>query len=156
MYNIGNLAQLFTINNMIGGMKYKSYNSCKSNTMEKTMKDFEKNKLKDRGDNIIKNRNQAIAIGLSTVHSSCKYNPSEKLDLIDKVNKDLNNKDKELNLTNIIETKDAINILLKKGNTKQIYVFKKLLWDKILNNMVKDGKLNKKEWEEIKKIHELK
>ena len=40
--NISNLAQLFTINNMIGGMKYKSYNTCKNDTMEKTMKEFVK------------------------------------------------------------------------------------------------------------------
>jgi hypothetical protein len=155
MYNLSNLAKLFT-NNMFGGMKYKSYNSCRTDTMEKTMKDFEKKKLKDRGENIINNRKQAIAIGLTTVHAECKYNSSEKVDLIEKVNRDLNTIDKMLNLTNIIETKDAIKILLKKKNSKQIYVFKKLLWDKILNNMVKDGKLNKQEWEEIKKIHNLK
>ena len=61
---------------------------------------------------------QAIAIALSQASTKCEYNKEDQKKLIDKVDKDLNNKDKKILLSNLIETKDAIEILLKNVRDK--------------------------------------
>jgi hypothetical protein len=139
---------------LYGGMKETMYKKCKDTIIEETIHEFKNKKLKDRGDKIIKNKDQAIAIALSQSHSMCTRNSSEIKKLIDKVDRDLNNI-KKLNLTDVIETYDAIKILIKKGKYKKVYTFKKLLWDKIikqqLNNIIIDTNI----WEEIRKINNL-
>jgi hypothetical protein len=145
--NLSNLAKLS------GGSK--SYDVCKSDKVSKVMKEFENNELKDRSGKVIKNQKQAIAIALSQAQNSCKYNPTDVKKLVDKVNTDLNEKDKSLNLSNIIETKDAIEQLNKMGKSKRARMFKKLLWDKIIDSQRSGETLNLNIWNEIKKIHEL-
>jgi L-lactate utilization protein LutC len=132
-----------------------SYDKCKSDIISDTMKEFKNKKLKDRGGKVIKKRDQAIAIALSQSQSQCKYTPSDVKKLIEKVNNDLNDKNKELNLTNIIETKNAIESLLKMKKSKRIWMFKKLLWDKIIDNQLNENNINDNMWKEIKKIHNL-
>lgn len=130
----------------------KSHNVCKSNKVSSVMKEFEKKKLKDRAGKTIKNRKQAIAIALNQSQSVCKYNKSDVEKLLNKVNKDLNNKNKLLNLTDIIETKDAIEELSKMNKKKDITIIKKLLLDKIINEHINGQTLDHNMWSEIKKI----
>ena len=142
--SLKNLAKLY------GGAQ--SYQECTSNKIAQTMHEFNDKKLKDRANKIIKNRKQAIAIALSQADSNCKYNPEEKKELIIKVNEYLNS-DKPLNLSKINEIKKAIEILESKGKNKQIYVFKKLLFDKIIKIHLSGESIEKNIWEEIKNIH---
>lgn len=133
----------------------KSYDVCKSDKVRTVMEEFKYKKLKDRSGKIIKNNKQAIAIALSQAQASCKYNPSDIKKLIDKVNEDLNEKDKKIILSNLIETRDAIINLNKSGKSKRSWMFKKLLWDKIIDSQQKGEILSANMWNEIKKIHEL-
>ena len=146
MSNLKNLIKLS------GGTK--SYKECSSEKISQTMHEFNDRTLKDRANKVIKNRNQAIAIALSQADTKCKYNPEEKKSLIKKVNDDLNS-DKALNLSNIIETKKAIEILHSKGKHKQIYIFKKLLFDKVIKTHLSGDSLEKNMWNELKEIHEI-
>lgn len=142
--NLANLVKLY------GGAK--SYHECSTEKIAQTMHEFNDMKLKDRANKIIKNKKQAIAIALSQADSKCKYNSDEKNQLIKKVNENLNT-DKPLNLSNVIETKKAIEILGSKDKHKQIYIFKKLLFDKIINAQLSGESLSKNIWKEIKQIH---
>lgn len=47
------------------------YEKCKENKMNKIMKEFESDKLKNRSNKKIKSRKQAVAIGLSISESKC-------------------------------------------------------------------------------------
>ena len=132
----------------------KSYQKCANEKISKTMHEFADKKLKDRNEKVIKNKKQAIAIALSQANSQCKYNPDEKKSLINKVNADLNS-DKELNLSNIIEIKKAIGFLQAKGKGKQIYVFKNLLWNKIITTHIHGKFMDQNMWEEVKQIQKI-
>lgn len=151
----GSKSHIASLKNLVvlyGGTK--SYEDCKSEKVSKTMHEFNDRKLKDRGEKIIKNKKQAIAIALSQVESKCKYNPEEKKSLINKVNDDLKS-DKELNLTNLIETKKAIEILQSTGKYKKIYILKNLLFNKIIKFHLKYETMGKNMWTEIKNIQEI-
>ncbi len=149
--NFSNLAKLFYCQE--GGTK--SYKICKSDKVRQVIDEFKDKKLKNRNGEIISNKKQAIAIALSQAQSVCKLNSIDIKKLIEKVNTDLNDLDKRLNLTNIIETKNAIEQLNKSDKTKRVYIFKKLLWNKIINMELSGESLNKNMWNEIKKIHNL-
>ncbi len=137
-----------------GGSK-DTYDSCKKKVMENIMHEYKHNKLKDRAKHKIKRQDQAIAIGLSKVEDTCLYNKDDVIKLLDKVHNDLNNKEKELILTNIVETKHALIELMKLRKSKKIYIYKKLLWDKIIKSGLKGESLNKNMWDEIKQINDL-
>lgn len=145
--------KIFNLINLYGGAK--NYASCKSDKVSQVMDEFKEGKLKGRDNKIIKNQKQAIAIALTQASNKCEYNKEDENKLIEKVDKDLNNKDKKILLSNLIETKDAIEILLKNGKSRRVYIFKKLLWDKIIDTQRNNQQLEMNMWDEIKKIHEL-
>jgi len=132
-----------------------SYDKCKSNKIRKIIDEFNDGKLKSKNNKKITNKKQAIAIALNEASNKCKYNDDDIKKLIEKVNENLNNIDKNLNLTNLIETKEAIQFLIKYGKLKKVYIFRKLLWDKIIDSQRKNILLDKNMWDEIKKIHNL-
>lgn len=146
-----NLANLVKLN----GGTATLYNVCKSDQVSKVMKEYKNKKLKDRSGKVIKNQKQAIAIALNQSQNSCQYNLADVKKLVEKVNANLNEKNKPLNLSNIIETKDAIKQLNKLGKPKKALMFKKLLWNKIIDSQRSKKSLNSNMWDEIKKIHEL-
>lgn len=146
------LVKLKNLVKLYGGAQ--SYQTCSTNKIAQTMHEFNDRKLKDRANKIIENKKQAIAIALSQVDSQCKYNQEEKTQLIYKVNAILNS-DKPLNLSNLIETKKAIEILESKGKNKQIYNYKQLLFNKIINLHLLGESMDKNMWKEIKNIHKL-
>ncbi len=131
-----------------------SYRECANKKISKIMHEFADKKLKDRGDSIIKNKKQAIAIALNQADTQCKYTPSEKQSLISKVNENLNSS-QELNLSNIIDTKKALEFLKAKSKYKKIYIFKKLLWDKIIQMQLDEINLDKNAWKEIAQIQKI-
>jgi LDH2 family malate/lactate/ureidoglycolate dehydrogenase len=153
MFSLKNLSLLNDYDDMVGGAK--SYKECKSEKISQTMREFKQGKLKNRADIKITDEKQAIAVALSQAQSKCSYAKTDLKELIDKVDRDLNQSDKKIILSNLIETKDAINELKKKGKHKRVYVYKKLLWDKIIESGRKGEELDKNMWDEIKKIHEL-
>lgn len=146
--NFANLAKL-------SGGAAKSYDLCKSEKVSTTMKEFKEGALANRSGKTITDKKQAIAIALSQAQTSCKYNPDDAKKLLTKVDQDLNEEKKKINLTNLIETKDAITLLYKMGKSKRVYIFKKLLWNKIINEQRSGESLDSNMWNEIKKIHEL-
>jgi hypothetical protein len=146
MFNLANLALLQT-----GG----SYETCKKKQFKEVMKEFKDKELKLRSGKPITDKKQAIAIALNKVDDKCSYTPSESDKLVSKVNDDLNDKSKEIILSNLVETKNAVEHLIKKGKSKRAWIFKKLLWDKIIDSQMKDKKLDKNMWEQIKEIHQL-
>lgn len=148
MYSLKNLA-------LIGGAT--SYNKCKSDKVREIMEEFKNKELKTRNDKVVTNQKQAIAIALNQAQSSCKYNKSEAMDLIEKVNRDLNDPDKTITLSSIIETKNALENLVKLKKHKRVYMFKKMLWDKIIRIELGklENKLNENIWNEIKKINDF-
>jgi hypothetical protein len=129
----------------------QSYTKCSSNKIRKTMDEFADKKLKDRGGRVVTNKKQAIAIALSQADAKCQYNPQEVKMLITKVNEELNSP-KDINLSNVIETKKAIGMLKSQSKPKQIYRFKKLLFDKVIATHLDGKSLSKNIWEEIYQI----
>ena len=132
-----------------------SHKECSNEIMSKTIHEFKKDKLKGRNDKIIKNKDQAIAIGLSQVESNCKYDKDEMKNLLNKVNSDLNDNEKPLILSNLIETKKAIEHLVNNKKSKRAYFFKKQLWLKVINAHLKGLSLEKNFWDELKNINKL-
>ena len=132
-----------------------SYGDCKKKIMKDTMIEYKNKKLKGKGDYLVKSKEQAIAIGLNKAHDECKYTKTDIEKLIDKVNEDLNNIDKDINLTNLTELRDVIMHLEKNKKSRRSYVFKSLLWNKIIK-MHRDGKsLDKNMWNVINEINEI-
>jgi transcriptional regulator NrdR family protein len=119
------------------------------------MEEFKKNRLKSRNGSIVTNQKQAMAMALSMAHSKCSIDKDEMKELIKKVNTDLNNMNKDIILSNLIEIKDVLLYLHKKNKSKNVYVFKSLLWDKIIHMHKNGKKLNKNMWDEIEEINEI-
>ena len=132
-----------------------NHKECSDEIMSKTIHEFKKDKLKGRDDKIIKNKDQAIANGLSQVEAKCSYDKDEIKKLLDKVNSDLNDDKKPLILSNLIETKKAIEHLIKDKKSKRAYVFKKLLWEKVITAHINGSSLEKNFWDELKDINEI-
>lgn len=55
-----------------------NYEKCKMEKMDTIMKEYESGKLKSRGTTYVKNRKQAIAIGLSISEKQCSNKFSKK------------------------------------------------------------------------------
>jgi L-lactate utilization protein LutC len=149
-----NLTKLY---DMIGGYKkkYSSYENCKDDIISTTMKEYNKNKLKTRYGYPVTTKSQAIAIALNQTHSKCKYNKEEKVHLLNKVEKDFNNKNKEIILSNLVEINDAIVLLMNENKHKKAEELKDLLWNKIIDTYRSDNSLDMNMWDEIKKINDL-
>jgi hypothetical protein len=130
-----------------------SYEKCHNSVMHDIMHEYKNKELKDRGNNIVTNIKQAKAIGLSQAHTKCTRNKEEIKNLLNKVNKDLS-KNKEVNLTDVIETYDAIILLTKMKKLKIIKKFKDLLLQKIIKMQINNKKLSIHIWHEIKKIYD--
>ncbi len=124
--------------------------------MEETMKEFEKNKLKQRDDKIIKNRKQAVAIGLSRVEDKCKYSKDEYKLLEKKVLEFLASKPEEkIPLSRVIETKQLIEHYFKQKDYKKCKKFEILLWHYIVGSVSMNIEITDNIWTELKAIKQL-
>jgi len=128
-----------------------SYKECSSNIMEKTMKEYEDHKLKQRDGKIIKNHSQAIAIGLSLVQKNCKYTKEEMMKLITHVDEFLEKKGK-VKLTNVIQTKTVINYYLKKKNYKKSFNYLAMLIERVHKSKLGSDDTSKHIINEMKNI----
>ena len=144
-FNLKNLA-------LLGG----NFKKCKEQIFKNDMELFKKHKLKTHHRQVT-NKKQALAIALNQTQLKCldKMSEEEITKLINKVNNDLDDTKKELLLSNLIETKNAIIILNDMKKSKKAYYFKKLLWDKIIDSHRKGLQLDKNMWNIIKEIHNL-
>jgi hypothetical protein len=133
----------------------KSFLKCHDNIISNNMHEFKQKKLKLKNNKIVENPKQAIAISLNQIQKKCQYNSEEIKELYKKVNSDLNDKDKEINLTNIIELKNIIKYLFLNNKIKKINNLKNLLWNKIINLYNHDLFLNKNIWNELNKIEKI-
>ena len=130
----------------------KSFSKCHDTIISNNMHDFKEKKLKLKNNKIVDNKKQAIAISLNQIQKECHYNSEEIKELYKKVKNDLNNKDKEINLTNINELKNIIKYLYINNKINKINNLKNLLLNKIINLYNNNLYLNKNIWKELNKI----
>ena len=129
------------------------HDKCSKKIMDKTMKDFEKRKLKQRDEKIIKDRKQALAVGLSRVEDECKYSSKE----FKEIEKNLHNflqeepSDKII-LSRIIETRQLIEYFYKEKNFKKCKKFEILLWHDVVSAVSKSIEVSQNVWKELKAI----
>lgn len=137
-----------------------TYSKCKEKIMDSYMKKYERGELKSSNEKIVKNRLQAVAIGLSMSEKLCESKIS-KSDIVDKetrVNVMLFGKSKEgellatkLQLSNV---KNAIFLLefykKKRINKKYVELKNNLLSRALL--AFGDGNLTTNVYKEIKKL----
>lgn len=133
----------------------KSFSKCKNDIISNNLNNFKQKKLKLKNNKIVENSKQAIAISLNEVQTKCQYNLEELKELYKKVKNDLNEKTKEINLTNIIELKNIIKYLFINNKIKKINNLKNLLWIKIIYLYRNNLYLNKNIWNELNKIEKI-
>ena len=133
----------------------KSFSKCKNDIISNNLNNFKQKKLKLKNNKIVENSKQAIAISLNEVQTKCQYNLEELKELYKKVKNDLNEKTKEINLTNIIELKNIIKYLFINNKIKKINNLKNLLWIKIIYLYRNNLYLNKNIWNELNKIKNI-
>lgn len=122
------------------------YEDCKKNIMHKIVTEYSNKKLKSRNGKPIKNKKQAIAIGLSISEKECKkyFSKEDMKKLQIKVDKFMD-KDK-ISYSGILDCIKYINML--NGKKKNEYEYKLITFvlkiskkneinDKILNELIK-------------------
>ena len=133
-----------------------SHKKCSKKIVEKTMKEYEKRKLKQSDDKIIKNRKQAIAIALSKVDDECKYTKSEYEILEDNVEEFFNTPiDKNIPLSKIVEIRKLIEYYYSKKLYKKCHKYEVLLWHYIIFAASKGIEISDNIWKELKAIKKL-
>jgi hypothetical protein len=133
-----------------------SHDKCSKNIMDKTMKDFEKRKLKQRDEKVIKDRKQALAVGLSRVEDECKYSSKEFKEVEKNLNKFLLEEPSDkIVLSRVIEARQLIEYFYKEKNFKKCKKFEILLWHYIVSAVSKNIEVSQNVWKELKAIKKL-
>lgn len=133
-----------------------SYKKCSRKIMTEVMDEFKEKKLKSRKEEIIKNRKQAVAIGLSTVENKCVYSKDEYKQLEKKVLEFLASKpEKKIPLSRVIETKQLIEHYYKEKNYRKCKKFEILLWHYIVASVSLHIEITNNIWSELKAIKKL-
>ena len=118
---------------------------------------LKKKKLKISGSRIVKDRKQALAIGLNTAQRNCKYNKNDYSEIKEKVKNflyDDNRKisDSRVPLTNVIETRVLFDYYHNKNDTRKANKLKNDLIKRIVESG-KDGiKISKNVFKELDKM----
>lgn len=128
-----------------------SYEKCRAKFLSNILEEFKRDKLRDRGGNKVKKREQALAIALNYAQNKCKYSDKELKKVEEKVNKFLEDNGR-LVLTNIIETKVLINNLIEDGNRRRARRLQELLWRRIVNGGLKGHKISNNILRELREI----
>ena len=133
-----------------------SHDKCSKKIMDKTMKDFEKRKLKQRDEKVIKDRKQALAVGLSRVEEECKYSSKEYKDIEKALETFLQDEpSNKIILSRVIETRQLIDYFYKEKNFKKCKKFEILLWHYIISSVSKNLEVSENVWKELKAIKKL-
>ena len=136
---------------------FNGFKDCQKKYMDETMKEFKEKKLKVSGKRIVKDRKQAVAIGLNTAQRKCKYTKNDYQLIKEKVKNFLYNDDRTISkskvpLTNVIETRVLIEYYNNKKEKRKANKIKNDLLKRIVESG-KDGvKITKNIFEEINKI----
>ena len=132
------------------------HNKCKEDIIRKTLKEFEKGKLKQSDGKIIKNRKQALAIGLSRGDEECEYTKKGYNELEQKVEDFFNERIKDkIRLTNIIDTRKIIEYNYSKKNYKKCLKYEVMLYHYIILAVSKGLEISENVWKELKAIKKL-
>jgi len=133
-----------------------SHDKCSKKIIDKTMKDFEKRKLKQRDEKVIKDRKQALAIGLTRVEEECKYSSKEYKEVEKSLNQFLlEEPSNKIVLSRVIETRQLIEYFYKEKNLKKCKKFEILLWHYIISAVSKNLEVTQNVWKELKAIKKL-
>ena len=133
-----------------------SHDKCSKKIMDKTMKDFEKRKLKQRDEKVIKDRKQALAVGLSRVEDKCKYSSKEYKDIEKSLIEFLQDEPSDkIVLSRVIEARQLIEYFYKEKNLKKCKKFEILLWHYIISAVSKNLEVSENVWKELKAIKKL-
>lgn len=134
----------------------EKHKKCSKKAIEKTMKEFENRQLIQSDGRVIKNKKQALAIGLKRAEKQCGYTPKGYEELKIKVdeffNKPINIK---IPLTNIIETRQLIEYYYSKGVYKKCAKYEVMLWHYVVLVASKGGDVSDNVWKELKAIKKL-
>jgi hypothetical protein len=134
-----------------------SYKKCSSKIMEETMKEFEKKQLKLRNDKPVKDRKQAVAIGLSESERKCHYSKEEMQHVKSLVDTFLMNDERKISedripLSNVIQTKHLINNFIEKKKYKEAYKYLSMLTSRTMDATLHNIPLTKNIIKELKDL----
>ena len=133
-----------------------AHDKCSRKIMNETIKEFEKNKLKQRDDKVIHNKKQAIAIGLNRVGNECSYTKNEYVQLEKNIKEFLSSKvENKISLSKIIETRKLIEYHFTNKNYNKCKKFEAMLWYYILSAVSENIEITDKIWNEIKAIKKI-
>lgn len=133
-----------------------SHEKCSRKIMEETMKDFEKEKLKQRDETVVENRKQAVAIALSRVEEKCKYSKGEYKELENKVIEFLeSDPEGKIPLSRVIETRQLIEYYFKNKDYKKCKKYEVMLWHYVITAVSYKIDVTDNIWKEIKAIKKL-
>ena len=137
--------------------KFKGFKECQSKYMDDTMEKFEKKKLKISGKRIVKDRKQAVAIGLNYAQRKCKYSKKDYNDIKEKVKEFLYSDDRKISdsrvpLTNVIETRVLFDHYIKNDKKSKATRLKNDLMKRIVDAGKNGIKITKNIFQEIDKM----
>ena len=133
-----------------------SHEKCSRKIMTEVMGEYEDKKLKTRDKKIVKNRKQAVAIGLSRVEDKCKYSKDEYKELEKKVLEFVSSKPEEkIPLSRVVEVKQLIEHYYKEKDYKKCKKFEILLWHYIVGSVSMNIEITDNIWAELKAIKQL-
>lgn len=137
--------------------KFKGFKECQEKYMDETMDKFEKKKLKISGNRIVKDRKQAIAIGLNSAQRKCKYTKKDYSEIKEKVKEFLYDDDRKISdsrvpLTNVIETRVLFDHYIKNDKKSKATRLKNDLMKRIVDAGKNGIKITKNIFQEIDKM----
>jgi hypothetical protein len=133
-----------------------THEKCKKKVMHEIMTEFQTRKLKQRDDTIVKDKKQALAIGLSKVEKSCEYSIKEFKELETKIKKYLSEPPTDvISLTRLIEIKHIIKHYYDKKDYKKCQKYEVLLWHNIITAISNGAKIKSNVWKELKIIKNM-
>lgn len=128
-----------------------NFQHCKQDKVQKVMGEFKEGKLKLRGNRKVTDRIQALAIALNEADRKCKIKREDVKDISSRVSRFLN-KDKDLNLSNVVETRRYIEYLVstkeREKAIRQEHRLVKRLTDAARNSVPISSNI----WNELHKI----
>lgn len=138
--------------------KFKGYKECQEKYMDEVMDEFEKKKLKISGKRFVKDRKQAVAIGLNIAQRNCKYTKKDFEDIKEKVNIFLYNDERKISenkipLSSVIQTRALFDHYNKKDNKRKANKIRDDLIIRISDAGKKGIKVTKNIFNEISKMY---
>lgn len=137
--------------------KFNGFKDCQKKYMDETMKEFEEKKLKISGTRIVKDRKQAVAIGLNTAQRKCQYTKNDYKLIKEKVHDFLYNDDRKISksrlpLTNVIETRVLFEYYKNKKDNRKANKLKNDLIERVIIDGKNGLKISKNIFSELAKL----